>query len=107
MSNRPVTEYAPRQEMIPLHFIVSRVNVIGPVVCYALMDVGDVKIPVGVNHNAFARVREVGTLARKPPTLQCFTLIPIPIQRVEMGNHNILLCVAINRRQLSMVFIIL
>ena len=51
MPDWPVAKNALGEEMIPLHFVVVWVNIIRPVVSYALSNVRNVQVPVGVNHD--------------------------------------------------------
>lgn len=68
LTDWPVPKHTLRKEMVPLHIVVMGVNIVHPVVTHALCDIRDIQVPVGFDHNTFARVWEVGTLARKPPT---------------------------------------
>ena len=52
MSDWPIAKDAFREKMIPLHFVVVGVNIVNPVVTYALRNVRNIQVPVGVDHNA-------------------------------------------------------
>ncbi len=51
LTNGPVSEDTSGEEVIPLHLVMVGINVVGPVVTYALVYVRNIQFPVGVNHN--------------------------------------------------------